>query len=536
MQKLLINLIWLILVIGNNTFSQNRTQNSKNRLNPYDVSILYPLEKEGSLSGSCNLPTLKLKTKEGIPLLPKNYFHKIVDEAFGIEGFINPPNYIFKRNDLLSPNQLIKKKTFLSKVKLRKSRAVRKLQLKNIQKQFETEYPKPLYCGKFRDYSRLSKLSDEIILDSNGGLSKLKNIPSSLCNYNHWKVTAIRLDLCLEQPEIKNFFSKGESLPKDCLTQELKLTLKPVYSKNEQYITMDNASIKLIFYLDRDQDKKIIKDLIFISQLTNLIEKQYFASNLEIENEPGILMPHPGLRKEMNSCDGSISNSFKLFLSRHIKSKNLVAASYWLGNKKLNRFSMGVIPFYQSKSTYLDERNRVESFSLQNLSRRIDKKPHSENIDRFSENIMDSYLKPFRNSPFKIEEPITLNTIKKIMGKINKIENPTKVTQFPINPSHTGSNCLSCHLTAQSKNYLNQIVKTQHSAKSNFHIYKNQEGSTPKIWSKFKPKSMKQLDNFGYYYNQRTKNLEYSISRRVINETENLLDVIGTYYIEEEED
>lgn len=499
---------------------------------PFDLSILFPLNSQVDVkdSGLCNLPRLGSLTKSGKPLLPKPFFHRIVDEAFGLESPVTAPYYSQQEAKgstaqtwgQLAPKDQIKRQQFAEQANVEVAQKRRKEQLAAVRSAFASEkYPMPLLCGRAPQMGGLAKLSDEVILDAGGHLAQLRRYPADICEYDNWRVTAVRFDLCLEQPEIKDFDSKTAMLPAECLTQEFRVTLKPVYS-SAQRVKMDNFAIKLVYYLGPDADKELVKALKRLRTLTRVATKP--------EVNDGMLKPHPGLVQEMTSCKGSIANGVHNLLHHHGLVENLVYAQYIGSNRDLDRMSMGVVPFYQARQDSMAGLDQVNSFSVRNLDPSIDARPYSANLLPSHNQVVQGFAKPFRNSRGQLKDPTALSVARDIVAKANKIANPRLISQFPLHAGVYGTDCLSCHLAeAAEVSVKNSAADIQQVASQAFRYY-SKEGRLLKPWPQLERKTVRQLDNFGYFYNPRNSSISYKISQRAINETDNQYQLIRTYY------
>lgn len=518
---------------------------------PFDLAILFPFDSDAPLaeSGLCNAPSLDMLTVAGKPLLPRRYFNRIVDEAFGLESYVAKPGYAtasgtvtavqlppvsgdsvrvvtpLPQHQPLPPLLQIKRQQFSQQVKANLGRPTRADQLDAIRAAFEADAPAvadaaPLFCGRSVNESGIAKASDAVILDSGAHLAQLRRYPAALCKYENWRVTAVSFDLCLEQPEITD--TATGMLPPECLTQEFRVTIKPVFS-SAQRLTMVNAAIKLVFYLSPGGDDTLVAALKKLRTLTRI------AAPGDKVND-GTLKPHPGLVDEMVRCDGAVAGSVRRVIGYHGLVKNLVSAQFSAANRDLNRLSMGVVPFYQARQESTMALDVVSSFSLRHLHPKVDLKPYSANIQPSVNQVVQGFAKPFRNAKLKITDATALSIGRDLVAKGNKIANPRLVSQFPLNPVTHGTDCLSCHVNEAAQAQVKASVAEVQQVASHAFRYYSKVGRLLKPWAELKPKTVGQIDNFGYYFDPRDGSIVYKIAERTINEADNQCRIVESYY------
>lgn len=524
--------------------SQQATAASTDSWQPYDLSVLFPLDSKTAIdkSGLCNLPKLSQATLERRAMLPRAMFNRIVDEAFGLESYVKAPPYTRTKTKLTrgatSPIEKIKAMQFGKKVEPIKGKLERKKQLAAIRAKFASgDYPAPLFCGRSgHSVSKIEQVSDTIALESGAHLAQLRRLSADICDYDNWRVTAVRFDLCLEQPEIKDFFGKSNSLPAECLTQEFRVTLKPVYSSAGR-VTMENFAIKLIYHLQPGRDAVLIEDLRSLRAATQkAIAHDHSEGKGDDQKQQGAalslgyLMPHPGLKAEMASCNGSVAGRVKSLLQNHALAKTLVSAQYSGMNRDLDRISVGVVPLMDTRPGAEDELDRVNSFSLRNFAQQVDQLPYSPNGKKTANNVMESFAKPFRHAGKKISDDMTLSVGRDLVARGNRVTNPLLVSQYPTKASLHGTDCLSCHMTKAAQDMVRSSAADSDHVESHAFRYYSKTGKILKPWPELKAKEAGHTDNFGYFYSPRAQSLTYKISQRTINETHNQSRVISKFF------
>lgn len=530
---------------------KNQPKKPRESWQPFDLAILFPLDSSVPVakSGLCNAPTLDMLTVAGKPLLPRRYFNRIVDEAFGLESYVAQPNYVnapakiavppfqlnagaepAKPNQPQGPDLAIKRRQFAKVVNAELGAQTRAEQLAAIRSAFadgesaSADQAAPLFCGRAPNASGIAKASDAVILDAGAHLAQLRRYPAALCDYENWRVTAVSFDLCLEQPEVAGIDTGTQTgmLPPECLTQEFRVTIKPVFS-SAQRVKMVNAAIKLVFYLGPGGDDSLVAALKTLRTLTRIA-----APGKEVND--GALKPHPGLVDEMARCDGAVAASVRRVIGYHGLARNLVAAQYSGFNRDLNRVSMGVVPFYQARQESTMNLDVVSSFSLRHLHPGVDLKPYSANIQPSHHQVVQGFAKPFRNAKQKLTDPAALTIGRDLVAKGNKIANPRLISQFPLNPVTHGTDCLSCHVTKAAMASIKASAAKVEQVASNAFRYYGKGGRPVKPWPGAMAKTAAQIENLGYFYDPVDGIIRYTIAERSRNEADNQCRLLASYY------
>jgi hypothetical protein len=453
----------------------------KKKLTASDVSILVPLkantardrifEIEGD--GFCN--ALKLDFGGSNPILSQSHFDNIKANAYSKL----PP---FRINPFGSDEVLRK-----------------------VNNELRNAPTESASCASPFLPSDLNNVNDRSFLKSKNNLAMIRDLPQEVCDYTNWRVVGLRFDPCLASAEMDDFFTKG-SFPKDrCPTREVRLVVQP-FTKCPTCTNWRSIDATMHLLYDLDDPAAFITDLRKFAR----VSATHMDSGWGKISSDRTLIPHPGLRSEMN-CSGTIGpigQAYRNLVKKYANPQTLNGAAMMTADRVLQHWSFTTV--------------RVKSRGL----------PRS--FFSFAVGAVDRFL-PFSPSTasvniYDIFTPGTLTgaNARRLGSLANRVQNPRLITQVPDRTNRT-SDCLSCHLSEQA---LQKVAEASDFSISKFGptpFKRTIDGTAtaPPRWTGFDRRfhNLNNLRNFGYI-----GEFEFGVSLRVTNETDSLLQTIETYF------
>ncbi len=152
-------------------------------------------------------------------------------------------------------------------------------------------------------------LPDRALLRSDTHLARERGLSSMTCQLDNWRVIGVRVDPCIERPnqQIRN----GSDL-NNC-GSEVRVIAQPFFQINGTW-NVEEASMHLIYSVD--DLASLVTDLRRIRQLTALAAKDRNSSVSQLD-------VHPGLKTEMNQCDGPIARGLMELFNTYARSDKL---------------------------------------------------------------------------------------------------------------------------------------------------------------------------------------------------------------------
>lgn len=512
--------------------SEALAQGGAEQLGPSDLAILYPLKPSSEPDaifpvegdGFCQTPSLAA-TPDQPALWSRKEFNALVDRAFGVQAYIEPPAYLAKADDDLPEQLLVRKRHYEQWSDLAAARQQRADQLKAVDDAYRnSDYSEPLFCYQPHLAGGIGDLAEDYQLELGHHLVQSEGVLTRACDYLSWRVVAIRFNPCLEQAEIEGFW-QSDRLPAACKTRELRLVAQPVYRTAGRVVIADVA-MHLIYNLSLVDMTRLIEAFRQIKTLS--------LSNSAVKAMPLTLAPHPGLIQDMDRCDGPVAAALRKLLLRFAKAKDLHSVAWMSSSASQSRWSFGAVT-PQGVAPRLDPAPRSEdnaltaSISLKQMSRKVDRFPFAQKTMQPHElSIAAIFAKPFRNPAAPLREPWQLEQARRLFDDLDALANPHKISQVAQNPHRFSSDCMSCHMLAQSKRALSAAVADEVTGSATA-LYRNRTGQTAVPWAKLPPRRLTNFRNFGYGPGSSDELLP-AISERVSHEALNLADVVARFF------
>lgn len=506
------------------------SESSQATLSASDMAILYPIKPTAEPDsifpvagdGLCNAPAL---SGPDAPLLNTKDFHALVDQVFGVQSAIAVPEYL-SVPDAQLPIHLVKRKhTYEEWSDLDTAQSQRQAQLAQVADEYQNgDYNAPLFCQQPRLAGGITDLADDYQLELGHHLVQSEGVQRIACIASAWRVVGIRFNPCLEQAEIPGFWQgeEGQSaqLPEACTTRELRLVAQPVYRDQDRVVVADVA-MHLIYHLT-------LADVTQLVQRLRAIKGLWQASPLASLPSAPTLAPHAGLMAEMNRCDGPVAGALKDLLAA-LATRDRLASVAWLSSAaSQSKWSFGSLPA-KAIGAPQETSAMTASLSLSELSQRVDRFPFApKTMTPHATTIAEVYQKPFRNPKAPITAPELLAKAKGVFDRLDRLENPTLISQVARDPHAFGSDCLSCHMTGQSRARLSSAVDGRVQG-SGAQVFRNRAGLKATPWPRLPPRRLTNLRNFGYGPGSADRFLP-AIATRALHEAVNLTDVVAKFF------
>lgn len=333
-------------------------------------------------------------------------------------------------------------------------------------------------------------------------LARARGLPGRACNFAAWRVVGFRYEPCFERPG-KTFKSRADLA--SC-TPEARLVAQPWNTEGTPF--PDDLAMHLIFRVPNPD--ALVSDLFSFAETTRTATKG--NSWDEFDAKPDVLRPHPGLRGEMQRCDGPVSVAYRALLARHTNSTLLRQVAFMTSSTAQVQWTFGAMNFSGGSFSPLTDRagDKFDNFSGDifnfgssfpfNASLKLATFPQTA---KFFTN--DLLMNPGDLSPAANKQAADLS------ADLNALEHPVRVGQG-------ASNCISCHMVAQTRSEL-----------TNHGVMPSSAGTYTRVtlWPPFDDavRSTFNFRNFGY-----GPSFEMGVSRRTANETDDVRQTINAIY------
>lgn len=388
------------------------------------------------------------------------------------------------------------------------------------------------------------------LLKSNLPATIMRRFPPEICRYDSWRIVATRWDPCANRAQLR-----GESVDKlrtsDCMT-ELRLIAQPVLcyrprgsdrtSQNLEIAdcrdpqallrTMDHA-MHLVYEIKED-DKKSQLASAFL-RLASARKDHGFAfaeiqsASLGAEQFERVVLPHPGLGKELESCgNGPVGMAYYELLYSFAKEANLSGMTISLSDYGPNIWTFGKMNVsHNGNSTRITSNiSRNDNYILKELTQNPSQRKLPFNFDHQS-------VFPGSNPKHNLAEVVSsqLQANSKILSGVEttaliETMNPHRTSQV-LNSAlmdgteAPGTNCISCHLSQAFLTDFFGVAVLE--AREGAGAYRNSSRSDSPVplYRPYLFRSLINVRNFGYEVP-----LAPSVSLRTLNETDDLLSLI----------
>jgi hypothetical protein len=537
--KWLIPVFALVLVPAASCKKQHAGSKSKNdssskiELTASDISILVPLkpfpakdrvfEIEGT--GICNAPALDHDPKA--PIMSQKDFLSMMGSAFLQTAILAGSEY---REGTPSDLEFESK---LAKV----------IDGKGTPEQLQADFAQ--LCKDRAGHTAIMGLKDlsskEVLkMDSSVGrpLALSRSFPDSICQYHDWRVVGLRFDPCVNRAQFPNLLTL-DALPESAngCVAETRLVIQPLLCQggtagkvcNDPSLPLDGHDFAFHVLFEHKIDPAFVQEMRELASISRQRAKTPWS--VADVNDPRLLLPHPGLREEMNQCDGPVATKFKTILSKYVNRERLTGATWMATADGPSSWTFGSVGILDKSD---DRMKWGDPFATENFSLTL-----LDNQDfPFDVDLKDS-SPPNHVAPFFVDAlaPIP-NLAKAKVPVLNDMLNPLRVSQLavrapsPPSPGHdssatrVSSSCVSCHLAQMTikATVSNNDIDMAYSEGG----YASQEfKSLPPVWPLFEKEkgSMANLRNFGY-----ASSVKVGVSRRAIYETDDTLSVVKKFY------
>lgn len=502
---------------------QARAQAKVGELSPSDLAILFPLKPSAEPDalfpvegdGYCNAPAL---ADEQQPLLSLKDFNFLIDQIFGVQAAIEPPAYLAVPDAELPEDLRERKRHYGAWSDLSAAAEQRQAQLAAVQSAYDhTDYPAPLFCHQPHLAGDIADLGDDYQLELGHHLVQSEGVLHRACDYDAWRVVALRFNPCLEQAEIPGFW-QHDALPAACRTREFRLVLQPVYREGDRLVVADLA-MHFIYRLPLSGMNELIAGLKGIRRLQP-----------QSKAEPLTLAPHPGLMAEMNRCDGAVAGGIKALVAKAAQREWLSSVAWMSSSASQSRWSFGSFPAASIGKSLPDSSSLTASISLREMSQRVDRFPFTKALMAEHEvTVAPVYEKPFRNPGEPITDPVQLAEARRIFAQLDKLDNPLLISQVADDPHSFSSDCVSCHTVSQSRKRLAAAVAIDDVSAQAEPSYRNRKGQKAVPWPLLPKRRSSNFRNFGYGPGSSDRFLP-AIAPRVSHEALNIVDVLETFF------
>ena len=228
--------------------------------------------------------------------------------------------------------------------------------------------------------------------------------------------------------------------------------------------------------------------------------------------DPNVLRPHPGLRLEMDRCDGPVSGAYRAFLGKHTNGSLLRQIAFMTSSTAQVQWSFGTTVHNDGRFSPISD-------------------PAGDKFDNFSGDVFQfGSTFPFDKSltTTAIPQLARLFTTELLMAdgaltgaaalKAAKASEDLNAVEHPGRVGQGGTNCFSCHMVPQTRNEL-----------VNKGVTPTPTGAYPRVtlWPPFDDtlRSTFNFRNFGY-----GPGFEMGVSRRTANETDDVRRTLNTIF------
>ncbi len=366
-------------------------------------------------------------------------------------------------------------------------------------------------------------------------VSAAQTLPAGACRYKNWHVVGARFEPCgfrakvlRDDPSAFDPKQNKDFPVEACGGAELRLVLQPFIPRSDGGYGSIDMAIHAFYKLD--DVPSLIADLQSLRAVTRKTlagksgegeDAVWYADNKEM------LLPHPGLREEMN-CDaasaqdgvGPIGAEWKRVLSRHAKQSRLFKMTWMTSDNSGANWSFGlrvVQPDYGTltpRKVVREEPFKIETFTLSQVARGYPYTPFD-----MSMNTVDYFYREGRT-----DKELSSDVAKAAVKELVDISNPDK-SSFNLG-GKLGASCASCHTRDQTERAVRTRTGKTHSDLAE--LSGTRSLSFP-MWDPILKSIEKRNDNnvrnFGY-----GPAMSISVSRRAANESEVLRRVVNDYF------
>lgn len=397
----------------------------------------------------------------------------------------------------------------------------------------DVEVPADDLCPEPIGLNDLKVDNIELLRNEGTNVAVTQTLPAGACHYKNWRVVGMRFEPCSYRPSV---LSKDASaldsklhpeFPADaCGGAELRLVLQPFIANEDGGYTAVDLAIHAFYKLGDIQG--------FVDDLRSLKAVTKSSLNASTTKDPAsawyadqkeMLLPHPGLREEMDCLAGAdttgpVGTEWKRILAKYAKQSQLFKLTWMTSDNSGGNWSFGlrlVQPAEGSETPRFVTRNesfKVETFTVSQATRGFPYTPFDLSLKS-----VDYFYKAGRT-----DLALSSSDAKASLKELIDIANPD-LTSLNLG-GKSGSSCASCHTRDQTEKAVRtRMVKTHDELAA---MAETTSLSFP-IWDPIRKtverRNDNNLRNFGY-----GPAMTLGVSRRALNETDAVRRLVKDYF------
>jgi hypothetical protein len=511
--------------IAKSSSVKSEAQEALQELGASDLSILVPLQsfvyddpltstfsKVGT--GMCNAPTLDLGGDD--PILSSALWQGWAKDSLMSVLPLPSNTAVYRESSVLSglPGLLTTLKADMNALP-------------------DVEVPADDLCPEPIGLSDLKVDNIELLRNEGTNVAVTQTLPAGACHYKNWRVVAMRFEPCSFRPSVlaKDASALDSSLhpefPLDaCGGAELRLVLQPFIANEDGGYTAVDLAIHAFYKLSDTQ--------AFVDDLRSLKAVTQSSLNSSLSKDPTsvwyadqkeMLLPHPGLREEMDCLSGAdstgpVGTEWKRLLAKYAKQSQLFKLTWMTSDNSGGNWSFGlrlVQPGVGSGTPRLVTRNesfQVETFTVSQATRGFPYTPFDPTLKS-----VDYFYKSGRS-----DLALSSADAKASLKELIDIANPD-LTSLNLG-GKSGASCASCHTRDQTEKAVrNRMAKTH----EELAVMAETSSLSLPIWDPIRKtierRNDNNLRNFGY-----GPAMTLGVSRRALNETDAVRRVVKSYF------
>ncbi|MCX6111332.1 MAG: hypothetical protein NTZ90_17185 [Proteobacteria bacterium] len=351
-------------------------------------------------------------------------------------------------------------------------------------------------CGEAISFT---PFPDAVLLKTAAHIARIKGILGGVCNYENWRIVSMRFDVCTDSPAVAGW-DTATQLPK-CQYTEFRLVAQPIVpADGGSHEVLDDA-IHLIYRLDKPS--ALIQSLRAFKALSDDAMKGSPWAEAD-RGGARMLLPHPGLRAEMNRCNGPVSRAFLDLVTSYAKESHLTSLAWMTSSTAEAQWTFKTSDVRGGHVVASEDPRIHENFSLNAFN--------SQQYPLTTDETLATSIHPW----YKSLAENTAVQARSFAPTINALLNPKLISQ-QADAKHN-SNCVSCHLADQTRDAVQTHAGTWPAT--------NQYPAPP-MWPPFLQRghSMQNLRNFGY-----VPGFHFGVSMRTVNEVDALRDSVQRFF------
>ncbi|MBC7531855.1 MAG: hypothetical protein H7318_09770 [Oligoflexus sp.] len=373
----------------------------------------------------------------------------------------------------------------------------------------------------------------ELLRNEGTNVAVTQSLPAGACHYKNWRVVAARFEPCSYRPSVLAHDpgalteSTNPRFPSEaCGGAELRLVLQPFIANEDGGFTSIDMAIHAFYKID--DTNAFIDDLRNLRSITRTVLKGQTGEGTRAvwyADEKDMLLPHPGLREEMDCKDGldspqRVGVEWRRILAKYARQSQLFKLTWMASDNSGSNWSFG-LRLVQPKEGTVEPRFvkrgesfKVETFTLSQITRGFPFTPFDLRLKS-----LDYFYKAGRT-----DKLLTSDEGKSALKELIDIANPDK-TSLNLGGKN-GASCASCHTRDQTE----KAVRTR-TGKTHDQLAALAETDTRvfAIWDPIRKNIEKRNDNnlrnFGY-----GPAMTMGVSQRALNEIDAVRQVVNSYF------